>query len=590
MNQIRNHRGAPTWWQSAALGAVVTVALGAVRFVEFGTGPPGNDSWYTTAGGRTYTGLVLDNVQFLQMADSASPAQHLAGVAPFSSRWLAPWLAAHTGLGPLTGLWAINMLLLVAGGVCLARLAHHLTRGDDRWTLVAVLVWSCAWPVLWYGGKPLVDAAAVALMTMAMLALYRRRLLVGLLLLVAAVWAKEVALVLVPVAMTRELLAHDGPSQRWHRWGRAAAWPVAGAVGYLSAGWLGPAHDLTFATWIPASFSNASRFIAMNLGPKGLLQFGLAAVPGLLGVLLWWSARRRGTPSLPRADALPLVAGVVAATLLSCWSIVSALWDGRTAWTSVPMGALLIGIWGSRLEAPLRWRGVVRAVILAGVASFVLLVASAVVGTALDNAVNGSAAPAALVVPRFSTPAADGGAAPLEASGSGDDVIEVQGGVPTILEFDSTEPVQIAVDGNPLLAAPVPRGQVLVDVEDATDVQLVTNGRWTASSFPATRATPWEGLSPLAGDGPRVLLFPGGLTRSIVVERSGDPVPRLSAAGRCRLGTCGELTPTDGGVVVPAGTEALVVDAAGPWELVPVRLAGSATAEVLDGSQLRDPD
>jgi hypothetical protein len=191
-------------------------------------------------------------------------------------------------------------------------------------------------------------------------------------------------------------------------------------------------------------------------------------------------------------------------------------------------------------------------------------------------------------VPRFSTPTTDDGGAPLVLTGSGDDRIRVNGGAPTLVEFDSTEPVQLEVGGEPLMAAPSSRGQVLVDVEETTDVELITDGRWTASSIPAARAMPWEGLSPLAGDGPRVLLFPGGLTRSIVVEVDGDPAPELAAAGRCLLGTCGQLTPMGNEVVVPAGTEALVVDSTGPWTLDPVGFASPQQARVLDGTELRN--
>ena len=80
-----------------------------------------------------------------------------------------------------------------------------------------------------------------------------------------------------------------------------------------------------------------------------------------------------------------------------------------------------------------------------------------------------------------------------------------------------------------------------------------------------------------------MLVFPGGLYTSTDLQIEGDTNLRVRLVGRCRLGTCGELAPTDGdqNVTLPAGTEAIVIDTAGEWNLLPESVSGEDTAEVL---------
>lgn len=577
------------WWLSGIVGSVLVVVVSVLRLGGLGASGASNYAWYTTASGRRLQGLILDQVQYLQLTDHFSGRAVAPQIAPFSSRALAPWLAGHLGGDAAVALWAVNAACLVLGTFALARLAMDLT-GRREWTLVAVLIWSLSWPVFWYTSKSLVDPAAVGLMVVALCCLYRRWLLPGLVVFVLAVWAKETALVLVPIAIARELLVPRA-STLVVRGLRVGAWVVAAAVAYLTAGLLAGGHELTFAPWIPASIPSAWRIISMNLGSVGgLAQFVFTATPAALGLVLWWHGRRSGRAILADHDGVPLAIGIVLATLLSCWSFVSALWDGRTVWMTLPLGALLIAAWCAAREPIWSWRRLVRVGFGAGATLFAVLVVWVVLGALVNRQVTAAAAPALVdIEPRIVS--IDRVAQPhgrTHLSGSGDGGFTVDADGPTLVHLESSEPAQLRIGDAPLVRATggAGSGTVLVDADEPTEVEVVTDGDWFATVLPVSRALFWEALSTLSGDGPQVLVFPGGLVNSTDVAVRADGPVTLHAVGRCRLGECPPLDiGADDVVTVPAGTEVLVVDAEAGWMLVPQRLSPEADALVLEGTR-----
>jgi hypothetical protein len=571
------------WALTASIGSVLVVVISLLRLPVLGSGGAANYGWYTTASGERLRGLILDQVQYLQLADHFSGRAPAPTVAPFTSRSLGPWLAGQLGGDAHTALWAVNAVGLVLGTFALARLALLLTR-SERWTVVAVLLWAVSWPVFWYTSKALVDPLAVGLMVCALLALYLRRLLPGLALLALAVWAKETALVLVPVAVTRELLHPAGPVVRGtRRQLRAASWVAAGAVAYLTAGLLGPQPELTFASWIPSSVSNSLRLAAMNFSASGFVQVSLTILPALLGSALWWRERRRGRRFLDDHDAVPLLVGTATAAALSAWSFFTALWDGRTPWTTLPFGALLLAAWCAQRPLPSPRRAV-RLVLGAGVLHVLAVVAWAVLGGLFAGVVNGgAAAPLHDVRPRFA--AADLVVEPtgqLEWEGQGDATVVVDTRGPALLRVHSDEALAVEMDGTAAVRSRAGSATILVDSAAPVELALSTDAGWTASLLRLDRALFWEGLSPIAGSGPSVVLFPGGLVRSIDMSSTGA---ELTAVGQCRAAECPELpVSSEGRVTVPAGSEALVIDAATSWELVPERPSTADDARVLEGT------
>ncbi len=116
-------------------------------------------------------------------------------------------------------------------------------------------------------------------------------------------------------------------------------------------------------------------------------------------------------------------------------------------------------------------------------------------------------------------------------------------------------------------------------IDGASDeaASIATSGDWTVDLAPVDAAMPWEMLSALRGSGPTVLLIPGGLTRPVRVDASfAHDDDQLLVAGSCTLGECPSV---DGSGIIPPGTEAIVVDAVGEWQLVPVWLTEPVTVE-----------
>ena len=100
---------------------------------------------------------------------------------------------------------------------------------------------------------------------------------------------------------------------------------------------------------------------------------------------------------------------------------------------------------------------------------------------------------------------------------------------------------------------------------------------------PVPSALFWESISPIEGEGPNVVVFPGGLPRPVRLSWSStDDEDRVLLVGGCRLGSCGEVGRED---VVPAGTEALVVDASGAWQMVPAHQPAGEEQPVLPDTE-----
>ena len=154
-------------------------------------------------------------------------------------------------------------------------------------------------------------------------------------------------------------------------------------------------------------------------------------------------------------------------------------------------------------------------------------------------------------------------------TGRGERSIELAGNTPLLVEFDSSTPISLrSADQDLIQSGRARRGVALFDPASGRTLDVSAAGAWRLLVRPVSSAIFWEALSPLDGQGPNVLVFPGGLVTPVEVAwSSDDPRDRVRFVGGCRLGTCGELPRNNG--VIPAGTEALVVDAAGSWEIVP---------------------
>lgn len=555
------------WWVIASGASLVIAVLSLPQMLRLG--PSGADGypWYVTGDGDVLGGLILDQTQYLRLTDGFA-GRNWAGtvVAPFSDRALAPWAAAQTGLDPLLALTLVNVVCLTAGTFALAAMASSFVRRTSA-VMLTVAVWAVSFPVLWYTGKALVDAAAVGLMTVVLWAASTRRRLIGVLVLVAAIWAKETALVVLLPVLAMELTRRDVP--RWRRGLDGAVWIGGTVVALASVGLLANGADVQFAPWFPASVATAQQFLAFNFGRLGgFLQYLFATAPAVVALVLWvprWRHLERDV----RDEVMPLLLGVVAGMALGAWSMVSALFDGRTAWTSLPFAALLIGRWAAGTtweDASVHLRRLAVRCVLPAVA---VVAAWILVGAAAISAWGDRSEVVADIEPELAVLGdVEDRVGWQRRSGSGSGELRAPEGArgPWLVDVRADQPVQVEIDGELMPTTPTRSGTVLVEDPEAA-AQVRTDGAWTAELLDVDAAMPWEVLSPLRGNGPTVLVLTGGLNRMRTVEADfEDPDGRLRLLGRCVTEPCSDVaSPGE----LPAGTEVVVVDADGAWQLTP---------------------
>ena len=579
------------WWGSALAGVGAILVLTAPVASRFGTGGGPHYGWYATAEETLHTGLIVDQIQYLNLVDSTAGEAAATEVAPFTARSLGPWLA---GLLPLDAHPALTLVLLaslVLGTFALARLAMDLTRRRDA-VLLAVTLWAVSFPVLKYTGDAFTDPAAVGLIPVVLLCIWRRWILAALPIFFAAVWMKETALVLAPVGIT--FAAMQPGRGRLSKWVTAAAWLLVAAAAYLTASTPGGEHLLVFAPWVPDSLETVRASVSFNLlQPPRLIAFGATIAPALFGVVMWWRSRRAGSPVFEDPTAVPLVVGCAAGAAIGLSALPTALMDGRSVWTTLPFGALLVAGWWASREASgaredltaayraLRWPVAALAVLwIVAVA----LVPLPVGERALENDYQ----------PRFAGVPEDPEATVLsEFSGDGSGSVELPVDGPVLIRFEGEEAVGISYAGtDDSVVQAVGAGGALsgvtmfdpqVDAGRGSPVLRIDSaGPWTIEVRSVSTSL-FESISPVSGVGPNVIVYPGGLPRAVRVNwTSDDADDRVMLVGGCRLGTCGDLG-EDG--IVPAGTEALVIDASGDWSVSPTELSADEEHPVLAGTE-----
>jgi hypothetical protein len=173
-------------------------------------------------------------------------------------------------------------------------------------------------------------------------------------------------------------------------------------------------------------------------------------------------------------------------------------------------------------------------------------------------------------------------------TGDGPESVEVPGKGPVLIRFVGASPIGLSSGEIEMVASGrVDSGLTLFDPGPAARggadrvLDVDTQGSWSLEIRPVSSAL-YFALSPLSGSGPNVVLYPGGLSRAVDLGwESDDPEDRVFLVGGCELGSCGELGP-DGSV--PAGTEAIVIDASGEWRISPSEWPSEEQQPVLSGT------
>ncbi|ANM29385.1 hypothetical protein ABI59_06985 [Acidobacteria bacterium Mor1] len=316
--------------RTIASGVLLMIAMALVTGLRFnrvdhligGVTAGGADARVAQADAAYY----VDVVRFLR---GEAPGEPLA--APYTRRPLAPWLASHLPLEPLTALNVVNFLSLCGAALLLYASLLRLT-GEPRIALLGGALFVFSFPTFYYGTIGYVDPVLLLFLSLFAYGLAAGSNGVMLSALIAGCLVRESMLIALLPFVVAQLRAR----------GQGIAWSVAGIGACLLATYVAwgvipfeqdRSHGLT-TEWFVAGLSQLRSWLSLAL------TFGL---PGLL--LIWLvagRARRERLASQPLA--LPLLAGLAASATLVLVAFGVAVVDGRPLWTAYPFAILLIGM------------------------------------------------------------------------------------------------------------------------------------------------------------------------------------------------------------------------------------------------------
>jgi hypothetical protein len=545
---------------------------------------------YTSMAGKLHPGTWIDGVAYLQMADS-----HHGGVGtnlrPFTSRWLIPTIAGHLPIDAGDAMVITNLLLFIAGLVCLVLLTRSCVKRPAS-LLLGAAMYGAAIPVVQFASGYFVDTGTVGLVAIGVWATYRRRWWWGLVALFVAMMAKEAALVLVPFGIAVEWTRHPAPRRRW---ARTAAWCGTGAVAYLVTAIVGRSGRILFDPWIPSDLRLLAIVARGNLSrPSAWLTVGLTLFVPVVAVTIAWLARRRGWFRIENDVLVPMALGILAAGLLSLWAALGAWWDARGAWVALPFGvpvaALVIdAILVDGIASTFRARSP-RRILLGSAAGFLLVVVAL---TAICSKLDLHAAQAADLPLRFAQqPTSPATTRMVVHHGQGDanvPVSDVGDGRPVLLDVEvpGRRAVRVSLvgsnqalfngvlDGSGTFLIDPPEGQPM----SSTSVAIQSDGSWTVRFRNINTADYWGNSHALEGHGPAVMLIPGGGRISFTADFTSTRGPAsFRLVGHCHVAECPDARAGQ----LPLGLEALVVNDPGDWSVHPVKVHGTGDAVTMD--------
>lgn len=229
-------------------------------------------TYVALAGFDPADGAVTDNLTYTDMARGETDV-----AKPFRYRLVVPWLARLLPLGDLStqsgveyrfGL--VNVVALTVAGCVLFALLRHWGRAPAV-ALLGVLLFYTSHTVLRFGGIPLVESAAIAVLFACYLAVVRRWRVGFVVLVLLGMLIKEttvlaVAFVLLQAWPWRDRLrfaALSLPGLVGYAWLRLVLDPTSDGYGYSATAWL---HNLRLLL-VPGGVSVAQwRAIVLSLG------------------------------------------------------------------------------------------------------------------------------------------------------------------------------------------------------------------------------------------------------------------------------------------------------------------------------------
>ena len=359
---------------------LLLVLIGGLRFARMdllGTSFFAEDRYYTfeSDGGRTVEHLNIDISQYLSMVEdfrgverafykqepypefADEPTATKGPVAPFINRPALPYLASLLPFDSPESFATVNLLLVVLGLWALFD-ALRVKGYSAKAQFLGGLLYVIALPVLVFASSLYIDGGTVGLLMIGYWLIVRRWWPAVVVFLPLSYTAKEVLILLAPVA-----------AMEWRAAGRSFRQP-AFIVGALVSvvGWLVVGRAVQAAAPEPVMLYTVAPKLStflFNLGSlKSTLFFAIGMAPVVVPALLeiWRMQRESGWRSLLDGPASPDVVGFALVVLLNLYSIVSTDLTLRTGWLVWPFAVSLACRWvdatnvGERF-GPMAWLG-----------------------------------------------------------------------------------------------------------------------------------------------------------------------------------------------------------------------------------------
>lgn len=316
------------------MACLLTVAVGAPRFAGW---DPGVISRLT----GVKDGVWHDDICYVYLTQyfRGETVEDPANMRPpYAYRIAVPIVAsAFRPLDERVAIALVNLLLLIAAIPALYVITGRLGFSETG-RLLTTLFFPLSFPLFYYGTVGYVDAAAIAFIIFGWLAMLARRYVLLGIIVFAGALVKEVAGLLIPMAVATRLWQQPKPNA-----GRALALGAVLFAVYLAA-LFGVRAVFPFGEYeYPAP--SLSVFLENVTRVRALAAVVLTLLPLLVGLALF-PAAGSVTLSAGRGDRIAWYVGIALSAAFILYSASMAYLDGRMAWPlaalSTPFVALVI--------------------------------------------------------------------------------------------------------------------------------------------------------------------------------------------------------------------------------------------------------
>lgn len=277
---------------------------------------------------------IHNYVQFSNFFKDQVPLDSV--LAPYSYRPLVPFVASLLPSTSLKSISQVNVFALLISVICIYFiLKRHGFRFGLR--ILGCLLYIFSFPVFYYGSAGYIDATALSIIALIVVATVYDQYLLLPVLFVAAAFAKEVTIVSLPFVALWMYLGNESKQRKRKALTILFLSLVLFVVTILYS-------RATFGIekgylWIPALSHLKDNVLRLKSYFSFVLSFG---VVGILGIAAFMKDYRNSRSEkslfyyLKAYRFTPHIASIAAASALSAYAFVAAYADGRYFWTAYP--------------------------------------------------------------------------------------------------------------------------------------------------------------------------------------------------------------------------------------------------------------